>query len=258
MRYFLKLSYNGEKFHGWQSQPNAVSVQQKIEETLSIVTRLSISIVGAGRTDAGVHAYEMFAHFDIMEPVADKKRFLTSINRLIGPEIAFHDLIEVSDDAHARFDATERTYKYFVTYEKTPFLFPYCWYSPSVLDIDAMNEAALLLLHTKDFTSFAKLHSDVKTNICDVREAGWEIMNMGSHDAQRMPLMGSGIVFTITADRFLRNMVRAVVGTLVEIGRGKLTLDGFKSIIDSKDRCAAGASMPGNALFLWRVKYPYI
>ena len=255
MRYFLKLSYNGANFHGWQSQPNAVGVQQIIEEALSVVTRLPISIVGAGRTDAGVHARQMFAHFDLPEPISDKGRFLLSINRIVGKDIAFLDLIQVADDAHARFDATERIYKYFVSFEKSPFLHPYSWRSPSDLDIVKMNEAAKILISTSDFTSFAKLHSDSKTNICKVSEAVWQPINQDS--TEKSFLMDNGIVFTIAADRFLRNMVRAIVGTLVDVGRGKLSLDGFRDIIGKKDRCSAGTSMPPHALFLWKVKYPF-
>ncbi len=256
MRYFLKLSYNGANFHGWQSQPNAMGVQQRIEEAVSVVTRLPISIVGAGRTDAGVHAKEMFAHFDLAAPIVDKGKFLLSINRLAGPDIAFHDIISVHDDAHARFDATERSYKYFVTFEKSPFLYPYSWHSPSSLNIDRMNEAASSLISTDDFTSFAKLHSDAKTNICDVRMAQWERVDKVSYPQSLF--LDKGIVFTITADRFLRNMVRAIVGTLVDVGRGKLSIDDFRSIIESKDRCCAGTSMPPQALFLWEVRYPFI
>lgn len=256
MRYFLKLSYNGERFHGWQSQPNAVGVQQKIEEALSIVTRLPISIVGAGRTDAGVHAREMFAHFDLPDAIEDKGRLLLSLNRLVGKDIAISDIIPVADDAHARFDASERTYKYFVTFQKTPFIYPYTWHSPTRLNLDKMNEAASILTQTSDFTSFAKLHSDSKTNICDVRYARWDVVD---NSREMMPgMFDDGIVFTISADRFLRNMVRAVVGTLVEVGRGKMSIQQFRNIIEKKDRCSAGVSMPGNALFLWRVKYPYI
>ncbi len=257
MRYFIKFAYNGEKYHGWQSQPNAVSVQQKIEEALSIVMRLPVSVTGAGRTDAGVHARKMYAHFDLPSPIEDKKRLLLSLNRLLGKDIAIYDVIPVNDDAHARFDACERTYKYFVTFEKTPFLYPFCWHSPSRLDIDKMNEAASILLEVDDFTSFAKLHSDAKTNICDVRKAQWEVIDNNGNGI--FPnLINDGIVFTISADRFLRNMVRAVVGTLVDVGRGKLTLEKFKEIIEKKDRCSAGTSMPANALFLWEVKYPYL
>ncbi len=255
MRYFLKLAYNGEGFHGWQTQPNATSVQQTIEEALSVVTRRQTAVTGAGRTDAGVHARCMYAHFDSPEPIADKRRLLLSLNRLVGKKISILDLIEVAPDAHARFDASERTYKYFVTYEKSPFLFPYSWHSPSVLDVDMMNEAASILLDTKDFSSFAKLHSDAKTNICDVRKALWTPLE---NDNSSLSLPLPGIVFTISADRFLRNMVRAVVGTLVDVGRHKIDIDGFRRIISEKNRCSAGTSMPAEALFLWNVSYPYI
>ena len=248
-RYFLKLSYNGKPFHGWQSQPNAVSVQSTIETALSTVLRCETPITGAGRTDTGVNARVMYAHFD-SSPIEDKNRFLLSLNRLCGPDIALEDLIATHDEAHARFDATEREYKYFVTFEKSPFLAPFSWHSPSPLDMDAMNEAAELLKKTKDFTSFAKLHSDAKTNICDLREARWEI--------RKNAYGTNGIVFTIRADRFLRNMVRAVVGTLVDVGRGKLSHSAFQDIIDARDRCSAGTSMPPQALFLWNIKYPFI
>lgn len=250
MRYFLKLSYNGIRFHGWQSQPNASSVQQTIEEALSTILRSEISLTGAGRTDAGVNARIMYAHFDAPSMIDDKRRFVLSLNRLVGRDIAIEDVLEVKEDAHARFDATERSYRYFVTFEKSPFVDTSSWHSPSELDIDRMNEAAHILLTTKDFTSFAKLHSDAKTNICDVRRAEW--VNWDNSYGVR------GIYFEIVADRFLRNMVRAVVGTLVDVGRGKLSLDGFKEIIDKRDRCSAGTSMPPQALFLWNIKYPYI
>lgn len=259
MRYFLKLAYNGSAFHGWQSQPNAVSVQQSLEGALSTVTRLPVAVTGAGRTDTGVHARCMYAHFDLPEPIASKEKLLLSLNRILGKEIAVYDIIPVSPEAHARFDATERTYKYFVAYGKSPFFSDLSWQSPSLLDLENMNAAAEILLTTSDFSSFAKLHSDTKTNICDVRKAIWTPLHFtdnpyppggfGSRD---------GIVFTISADRFLRNMVRAVVGTLVDVGRGKLMLSGFRSIIEAKDRCVAGTSMPAKALFLWDVKYPYI
>ncbi len=232
MRYFLRLAYDGTGFHGWQTQPNAGSVQQTIEEALATVLRVPTPIVGAGRTDTGVHARIMYAHFDTSSPIENPGRF------------------EVAPDAHARFDATERSYKYFVVYEKSPFLRNVSWHSSAKLNIEAMNEAAGLLIDVKDFTSFAKLHSDARTNICDVRHASWE----KSDNIYGIP----GIVFTITADRFLRNMVRAVVGTLVDVGRGKLSVEEFCNIIDRHDRCAAGTSMPPQGLFLWDVKYPYI
>ncbi len=248
MRCFLKLSYNGASFHGWQSQPNAVSVQQTLEDALSTMLRRQVSVVGAGRTDTGVNARIMYAHLDLDTFPADKKRFLISLNRLCGPAIAVEDIIQVSPDAHARFDAVEREYRYFVTFCKSPFLKDSSWHSPSPLSIDAMNEAADLLLDTRDFTSFAKLHTDVKTNICDVREACWR----NWENTFGVP----GAVFIIRADRFLRNMVRAVVGTLVDVGRGKLSTEEFRDIINARNRGCAGTSMPPQALFLWNVAYP--
>lgn len=249
-RYFLKLAYDGTPYHGWQSQPNASSVQQTIEDALSLVLRTPTLIVGAGRTDTGVNARMMYAHFDTEKPIEDGVKFLRGLNRIVGKSISLQEIIEVAPDAHARFDATERSYKYFVTFDKSPFLKDTSWYSPGILDVAKMNEAAATLLNTKDFTSFAKLHSDSKTNICDLRCAHWsEYYN---------PYDVPGIVFTITADRFLRNMVRAVVGTLVEVGRGKMSLEQFTEVIEKKDRCAAGTSMPPQALFLWDIKYPYI
>ena len=245
-RYFLRLAYRGAPFHGWQVQPNAVSVQGEVEKAMSVVLRTPISVVGAGRTDTGVNARTMYAHFDFEGELPEKGRLLVSLNRLLGRDIAVHDIIPVHAGAHARFDASERSYKYFVSFEKTPFLYPLSWHCPNGLDITLMNEAARLLLDTADFTSFAKLHSDAKTNICKVTKAEWS-------------LEGESIaVFSITADRFLRNMVRAIVGTLIDVGRGKLSLEGFRRIIERKDRCAAGQSMPGEALFLWDVKYDYI
>lgn len=244
-RFFIRLSYRGAPFHGWQVQPNAESVQGVVEKALSTVLRTEVAIVGAGRTDTGVNARVMYAHFDYDLPLPDKGKLLVSLNRLVGKDIAIHDIFEVAADFHARFDATSRTYKYFVAFEKTPFLYPLSWFCPNSLDIDKMNEAALRLLETEDFTSFAKLHSDAKTNICKVTEARWTM------EGENMA------VFTITADRFLRNMVRAVVGTLVEVGRGKMSLGQFEDVISRKDRCSAGQSMPGEALFLWDVKYNF-
>lgn len=252
MRYFLRLSYRGFPFHGWQRQPNACSVQQTVEEALQTVLRESTPIVGAGRTDTGVNARCMFAHFDTPAPIADPRRFLNGMNRLCGHDIAFYDLIPVADDAHARFDATRRTYKYFITPEKSAFLDrSLAWHCPSPLDLAAMNRCAELLLQTEDFTSFAKLHSDAKTNICHISRCDWqrEICNITGEEM---------LVFTISADRFLRNMVRAVVGTLVEAGRGKLDFDGFRAVVEARDRCEAGTSVPPQALTLWDVEYPYI
>lgn len=258
MRYFLHLAYNGKNFHGWQVQPNAVSVQQTIEEALSVLLRRPVPVTGAGRTDTGVHARMMFAHFDSDKVISDKDRFLLSLNRLVGKDISIKDIFPVHDEAHARFDAVSRTYKYFISFSKNPFLKDFCWQSPGSLDMSKMNEAATLLLDTEDFTSFAKLHSDARTNICKVSEAAWKPIHEDSQALDFLGDLNNGIVFTISADRFLRNMVRAIVGTLVDVGRDKMSLEKFKNIIRAKDRCAAGTSMPPQALFLWDIYYPYI
>lgn len=258
MRYFIELAYNGASFHGWQSQPNAISVQSTIEEALSKILRNRIFITGAGRTDTGVHARQMYAHFDYNEEIDDKKRFLLSLNNLVGKKISINQVFKVEETSHARFDAIEREYKYFVSYKNNPFLNNFYWYSPSVLDVDAMNSAAEILLETTDFTSFAKLHSDAKTNICGVKKAFWSPIEKDFEALNFLGNLNEGIVFTISADRFLRNMVRAIVGTLVEIGRHKISIEKFKSIIEDKNRCSAGTSMPANGLFLWHIAYPFV
>ena len=250
MRYFLKLSYDGAGFHGWQSQPNACSVQQTLESALSTVLRQPTRLTGAGRTDTGVNARCMYAHFDTDHRIEDTNRFLVGLNRMVGPRIALQSVIPVGDDAHARFDASERTYRYFVIFEKSPFLAASSWHSPSILDTEVMNKAAGILIGRQDFTSFSKLHTDVKTNICDVRRATWKEYNN--------TFGVRGIYFEISADRFLRNMVRAIVGTLVDVGRHKITVDRFREILELRDRCAAGISMPPQALFLWDISYPFI
>lgn len=246
-RYFIRLAYRGAKYHGWQIQPGDISVQQVLEGALSTLLRRPAPIVGAGRTDAGVNARMMVAHFDTEQQLTQQQldilpHQLTSICR---PDIAVYAITPVADDAHARFDATSRTYRYMVHTQPDPFAYPLSWQAPLTLDFDAMNVAANSLLGTQDFTSFSKLHTDVKTNICTVTHAGW----YEEADGRRF--------FQITADRFLRNMVRAVVGTLVEVGKHRLTPEGFTEIIKAKNRCAAGTSMPGNALFLWNITYPY-
>ena len=249
-RYFMTLSYCGAPFHGWQSQPNAVSVQSTIEDAMSLVLRRRIGITGAGRTDTGVNARQMVAHFDMPLDVGDDIvcRLPRALNAIVGPDIAVESVRKVHNDAHARFDAVERTYHYYTNTHRSPFLNRFCWQEPPGLDFDRMNEAAELLLDTPDFTSFAKLHSDAKTNICRLTRAQWEPVQIEGEQAH---------VFIISADRFLRNMVRAVVGTLVDVGRHKLSLDDFASVIAARDRCAAGTSMPPHPLFLWEVKYPY-
>lgn len=244
-RYFLRLSYNGTPFHGWQVQPNACSVQENIETALTMILRSEIKITGAGRTDTGVNARVMYAHFDVENTIDDCNTFIKRLNSILGRDIVIYELIPVDIEAHARFDATSRTYKYFVNVERSPFLYNFSWYCHNPLDFDAMNRAAERLKEYTDFTSFSKLHTDVMTNNCKITHACWT-------------RQGEQWVFTITADRFLRNMVRAIVGTLVEVGRGKISVDDFCSIIEKKDRCSAGTSMPGNALFLWDITYPYI
>lgn len=252
MRYFIRLAYNGAAYHGWQRQPDAPSVQQTIEEALAVLLRRPVGITGAGRTDAGVNAACMYAHFDAPEGIADEKRFLRSLSMIVPKDIAIYDMLRVVDGAHARFDAISRTYRYYVCHSRSPFTRDFEWFCPRMLDYDAMNRAAALLLDTSDFTSFSKLHTDAKTNICRVTNALWTPLD----DFRNSHIPDSRFVFTITADRFLRNMVRAVVGTLVEVGRGKLDLDGFSRVIAARDRCAAAESMPASPLFLQEVVYP--
>lgn len=242
-RYFIYLSYNGKPFCGWQIQPNGITVQQRIEEALSTILRRPMSIVGAGRTDAGVHAQLMVAHFDSEEPISDLPFLADKLNRLLPKDIAIDRIVPVAPDAHARFDATSRTYKYYLTAKKNPFNYDWVYRYIGKLDYDLMNEACRVLFEYTDFTSFSKLHTDVKTNNCRIMEAGWK-------------QEGDVWVFTIRADRFLRNMVRAIVGTLLEVGRGKLSLSGFREVIEAKDRGRAGTSAPGHALYLVDVTYP--
>lgn len=246
-RYFMRLSYLGAPFHGWQRQPNGVSVQSTIEDALTTILRSPTPIVGAGRTDAGVNASMMVAHFDVERPIDDLDQLSRALNSLVGRAIAIEEITPVHPDAHARFDATSRTYHYFAHIGKNPFLETLSWQAPHTLDFDRMNQAAELLLSVDDFTSFAKLHSDAHTNVCKVTQAQWVPVD---EQCTRW-------VFQITADRFLRNMVRAVVGTLADVGRGKLDLSQFKEIVDRRDRCAAGTSMPPHPLFLHQVTYPY-
>lgn len=246
----MRLGYRGEHYHGWQTQPGAVSVQEVIEQALSKVLRRPMKIVGAGRTDAGVNARMMIAHFDIEEdelPIP-AERLVGALNSLVGRDIDIQEIYPVSPELHARFSATSRTYHYYAVRGKNAFLYPLTWKAPEGLDYEAMNRAASLLLETDDFTSFAKLHTDAKTNICRVTQAEWRRVALPDPETEAW-------VFVITADRFLRNMVRAVVGTLVEVGRGKMTVEEFGAVIARRDRCAAGTSMPPQALYLWDVTY---
>ncbi len=242
MRYFIQFAYDGTAYHGWQVQPNADSVQAKLNAALSTLLRTPIDTVGAGRTDTGVHAAQMTAHFDA-EPL-DTQWLAEKLNRLLPPDIAVANVRPVKSDAHARFDAQARTYHYYVYTQKNPFRRHYATRLHFTPDYERMNAAARCLLETQDFTSFSKLHTDTKTNLCKVSQARWVQVE---EDCWR---------FEITADRFLRNMVRAVVGTLLEVGRGKMDEAAFRAVIERKDRCAAGDSVPGNALSLVEVAYP--
>ena len=242
MRYFIYLSYDGTAYHGWQVQPNGASVQETLQRALSTLLRAETPITGAGRTDAGVHAAMMVAHFD--GPRGELERgWVYRLNGMLPPDIAIHKIVPVPSDMHARFSARARTYYYYVHTRKSPFLRDRSWRLVHTPDFEAMNRAAALLLEYEDFTSFSKLNTDTKTNICHVRSARW--VQLSDHEWR----------FEITADRFLRNMVRAIVGTLMEVGRGTLTLDGFREVIEKKNRCAAGESVPARGLFLQNVEY---
>ena len=242
-RYFIYLAYNGARYCGWQNQPNGIYIQQKIEESLRTLLREEIPVTGAGRTDAGVHARLMVAHFDWEREDLDLQVLAEKLNRILPLDISIRKMIPVSVGAHARFTAVSRTYRYFICREKDPFDYPLHYRVTSPLDFEKMNEAAAVLSEYSDFTSFSKLHTDVKTNNCRIMQAQWEIE-------------GAAWIFTIQADRFLRNMVRAIVGTLLEVGCGKLSLTGFRQVIESKNRGMAGTSVPGNALFLEDIEYP--
>lgn len=242
-RYFMLLSYKGTNYHGWQIQPNAVSVQQVLENALSTVLREEIAVTGAGRTDAGVHASFFVLHFDATEVISSFENLVYKLNSLLPFDIAVQRIWPVADDLHARFSAISRTYKYYISTKKNPFKAETSFKYLLPLDIDKMNDAAQMLSDYEDFTSFSRLHTDVKTNTCKILWAEWEALN-------------AQLVFTIKADRFLRNMVRAIVGTLLEVGKGKLTLNDFRKIIEAKDRAAAGASAPAKGLFLVNVEYP--
>lgn len=249
MRFFIRLSYLGAPYCGWQIQPGVPTVQAALESALGTLLGVRPGVTGAGRTDTGVNARLMVAHFDLPDGARRtdvcSDAFLRSLNSILGRNIAVHGIFPVADDAHARFDATERTYRYYVHTLKDPFLGALSLQLPSATDFDAMNTAGDLLLGRRDFTSFSKLHTQVKTNVCDLREARWH--RVGEEPGRWY--------FRITADRFLRNMVRAVVGTLLEVGRGKMRPEGVLDILEARDRCAAGTSMPPEPLFLWDIKY---
>ena len=251
MRFFITFSYNGTRYCGWQRQPNGIAVQEELEKALSTILRTPIELIGAGRTDAGVHALNMVAHFDIADDTTvdyrlltvDSKRLINNLNSLLPYDIAVKNVERVTDEAHARFDALSRKYEYHIITHKNPFLKEQACRIHFPLNMELMNEAAKVLFEYEDFTSFSKLHTDVKTNNCTIMEAYWQ---------QR----GEELVFTIKANRFLRNMVRAIVGTLMEVGRERLTIEGFRQVIEAKNRCSAGHSVPACGLYFIEAEYP--
>lgn len=242
MRYFIELSYNGKAYHGWQNQPNAISVQQVLEHALTTLLRVQIKIMGAGRTDAGVHASQMYAHFD-MEIPFDIEVLIFKINWFLPSDIAIHRIFRVRDKAHARFHAVSRTYKYRISNTKNVFTTDFAYKIHLPLNLEKMNEACSILLEYKDFQCFSKSNTDVKTYHCHIKEAHWVL-----NDTE--------LTFTIKADRFLRNMVRAIVGTMVNIGLGKLEVEHLHTIIKSKNRSEAGFSVPAHGLYLVDIQYP--
>ncbi len=242
-RYFIYLAYNGTNYCGWQTQPNGVSVQSTLEKSLSTILRRPIQVTGAGRTDAGVHAKNMVAHFDFEEPITDYNKLLKGLNSLLPNDIAINRIVPVTETAHARFDAISRRYEYHIIQQKSPFHRNLATFIHFPLDIYLMNQAAQILFEYTDFTSFSKLHTDVKTNNCTIMHAHWEQTT-------------DELVFTIEANRFLRNMVRAIVGTLLDVGQHKITLEQFHQIIRAKNRCSAGLSVPASGLYFIEAQYP--
>ena len=242
MRYFIKLSYNGKNYHGWQIQPNAISVQEVLEKALSTILRVKIGVVGAGRTDAGVHASQIFAHFDSVTEL-DEQEIVYKLNSILPKSIAVQKVFRVTDDAHARFHATKRSYKYKIITQKDPFLNEYTHLIKQPLAVDKMNAAAEILLEYTNFKCFSKVKTEVNTFNCDITFAEWTTDN-------------GQLIFHISADRFLRNMVRAIVGTLVHIGLGKIEVNAIHDIIKSEDRGEAGVSVPAQGLYLTEVCYP--
>lgn len=242
MRYFFEIAYNGKNYNGWQSQQNSVGIQMVVEEALSLLLQEKIKIIGSGRTDTGVHCEQQFFHADIQTPF-DHKLLIQKLNSFLPQAIAIQAIAEVRDDASARYDAVERSYRYQITRKKNPFLEGYAWYFFKPLDIRTMNAAAALLIGEHDFACFSKVNTDVNHFICTIKRAVWEEK-------------GDLLIFHITANRFLRGMVRAIVGTLLDVGTGKITMEDFKAIINSRDRRKAGANVPPHGLFLINVKYP--
>lgn len=243
-RYFIHLAYNGSNYCGWQVQPHSPSVQETLERCLSLKLGQPVSLTGCGRTDTGVHARNYYAHFDLVKEIGDCEELAYRLNVFLPPDLVVYRIWAVPEDLHARFDALSRTYHYYISRTKNPFHQQDAFYLYGDLDVEKMQQAADLLHEYHDFTSFSKAHTQVKTNDCKIMEARWFEQN-------------GLLVFRIRADRFLRNMVRAIVGTLLEVGKGKMTLEQFRDVIEKKDRCSAGESVPAHALFLEDVEYPF-
>lgn len=244
MRYFIEFAYKGTNYHGWQMQPDAISVQEILTKATNLILKDSFELVGAGRTDAGVHALRMYAHFDT-EVDFNKNEVIRKLNSFLPDDIAVFDIVTVPAEAHARFDATTRTYEYHINLKKNVFSKDLSWYHFRNLNVEKMNEAAKILLEYEDFECFSKTHTDVFTFNCNITEAFWTLNN-------------NELIFTISANRFLRNMVRAIVGTLINIGLEKLEVQDIRKIIESKNRGMAGFSVPAHGLYLTKVTYPYL
>jgi len=244
LRYFIHFSYFGKHYHGWQVQPNATSVQGELTKALSLLLKSEIEIIGAGRTDSGVHAKEMYAHFDFNNEI-NSKELIKKLNSFLPKDIAVFDIFRVNDDAHARFDASRRTYQYHIHLQKDAFREDFSWYFYKNLDVQRMNKASEVLLKYIDFQCFSKSNTDVFTYNCNIVEAFWK-------------KEGNQLVFTVSADRFLRNMVRAIVGTLIGVGLHKVSIEQFEEIIKSKNRSKAGFSVPAHGLYLTKIEYPFL
>lgn len=245
MRYFLEFAYNGSQYHGWQTQPNAKTIQETLTQAISTLLKTPIELVGAGRTDTGVHAKQMFAHFD-SDIIFDNIILIQKLNSFLPADIVIYRIHPVAEDAHARFDATSRTYEYHIHLLKDAFCNTLSYYYFRPLNIKLMNQAAKILMEYEDFECFSKTHTDVFTFNCTIFQAEW------------IAPMPNRLIFTISANRFLRNMVRAIVGTLINVGLEKITLSDFRKIIESKNRGQAGFSVPGKGLFLTKIEYPYL
>ncbi len=246
-RYFAEIAFDGTNYHGWQIQPNGITVQEVVNSKLSVLLKEEIKTTGAGRTDAGVHANQFYFHFDTSNELPSNNiRFIYKLNQLVPDDIVIKRIVQVPLKLHSRFDAKWRTYQYFISLNKNPFLKNYCWQYYHKLDLKIMNTCSSMLSKHNDFTSFSKLHSNAKTNLCNVLYSGWTVK-----DKEQL------LIFEIKADRFLRNMVRAIVGTIIEAGRKRITIDEFEQIIHKKERSEAGMSVPAKGLFLDTIEYEH-